>query len=278
MSAGNIDCTASTASKAPANKKSMHGPMDRHLTEERVDPSRDPLLHEKLAAEFVGTFMLVFTVGVAATSDNPSPPVAIGLMLAVQIYAFGSVSGGMFNPAVTLAVLLSRRSKIEPVVAAMYMGVQILAGLLAGLIALGATNKSFCFDYALVNPESGGGNFGSSLILEVIFTMALCNTVLVAGTSNDCPNQYFGFAIGMTVTGGAMACGSFDQGSFNPAVTIGMNIANYVAGDRGTANPSFGAWFLYLVAPMIGACIAAGTFFLTRRVEFEEAQAVPNSE
>eukprot|EP00419_Tripos_fusus_P069569 CAMPEP_0172898504 /NCGR_PEP_ID=MMETSP1075-20121228/159815_1 /TAXON_ID=2916 /ORGANISM="Ceratium fusus, Strain PA161109" /LENGTH=49 /DNA_ID= /DNA_START= /DNA_END= /DNA_ORIENTATION= len=49
--------------------------------------------------------------------------------------------------------------------------------------------------------------------------MALCGTVLTAGTSFDAPNHYFGFAIGGTVLAGATACGGFDQGSFNPAVT-----------------------------------------------------------
>merc|ERR1712039_560767 len=97
------------------------------------------------------------------------------------------------------------------------------------------TQRSFCFDFAVFEADSDSdfdGNPLSSFILEVIFTFALCNTVLHTGTSNDCPNQYFGFAIGLTVTGGAMACGGYDQGSFNPAVTIGINMGDLANGSR----------------------------------------------
>merc|ERR1712129_511479 len=132
----------------------------------------------------------------------------------------------------------------------------------------GVTNKSFCFDYDQLSSAEVEPNFGSSLILEIIFTMALCTTVLTSGTSNDCPNQYFGFAIGLTVTAGALACGGFDQGSFNPAVTIGMNLGNYANSDS-THNPSGAAWVLYLFAPLIGSCLSALIYRGTRGNEYE---------
>ncbi|CAE8668942.1 unnamed protein product, partial [Polarella glacialis] len=114
-----------------------------------AEEEEDDHLREKLLAEFVGTFFLVLTVGVAVHSGGILAPLAIGGMLGIQIYTFASVSGGMFNPAVTLAVLLSGRGKIKPLEAGLYIAVQILAGIIAGLIALGITDESFCFDYAL---------------------------------------------------------------------------------------------------------------------------------
>mmetsp|Transcript_94657 Transcript_94657/g.238638 ORF Transcript_94657/g.238638 Transcript_94657/m.238638 type:complete len:282 (-) Transcript_94657:396-1241(-) len=237
----------------------------------RREAVRETSLRERLLAEFVGTGFLVLTVGVAVASRSDMAPVAIGLILAVQIYTFGAVSGGFLNPAVTLAVLLSGRGKISAPHAGLYMAAQVLGGVVAGLLAFAGTESTFCFDYAaLARP------WGTSLELEVLFTMALCGIVLAAGTSNDAPNHYFGFAIGCTVVGGALACKGFDQGSFNPAVTIGMNLANYF-NSNATRNPSVGAWFVFLLAPMFGSVLAAMVFRGTRGNEFE-AVAEPAQE
>jgi len=263
--------------------------MKSHVTEviaPRRVKVRQTLLREKLLAEFVGTFFLVFTVGasVAGSMLGPvgvSPAVSIGLVLGIQIYTFGAVSGGFFNPAVTLAVLLSGREKIGIPHAIMYMGAQFLGGLLGAFCAFGGTDRTFSFDYA---HNGNNGGWGTSLELEMLFTMALCSTVLSVGTSNDAPNHYFGFAIGLTVTGGALASGGFDQGSFNPAVTFGINIANYANGletygrPHYMNDPSAGAWALFLLVPFLGAILAAAVFRGTRGGEYiEVVEAVPSS-
>jgi len=233
------------------------------VTKQRNEVRRS-LLHEKLLAELVGTFMLVLAVGVSVVGGTGElAPVAIGLVLAVQVYTFGAVSGGFFNPAVTLAVLLSGRHKIGPRHASLYVAAQLLGALAAGFCAFAATGTTFCFDHAQTR------GWGTSLELETLFTMALCSTVLATGTSNDAPNHYFGFAIGLTVTGGAMASGGFDQGSFNPAVTLGINLANYANGSA-LRNPSAGAWLLFLLAPLLGAILAAVVFRATRGNEYVE--------
>jgi len=248
--------------------KKRHSAVNDIITVERVEV-REPFILEKALAELVGTFMLVFTVGVAVASPAGDAAYAIGLMLGIQIYCFGSISGAMFNPAVTLAVLISGRDKISLRDAGIYVASQLLGGLLAGFISFGATQRSFCFDYEQLGDDyDQEPNFGKSLILEVVYTMALCMTVLTTGTSNDCPNQYFGFAIGLTVTGGAVASGGFDQGSFNPAVTLGMNMANY-ANSNSERNPSAEAWLLYLLAPLLGSVLAAGIYRGTRGNEYE---------
>jgi len=233
------------------------------MTKHRVATAREPLLQERLLAEFVGTFFLVFTVGVSVAGGGSMAAVAIGLVLGIQIYTFGSVSGGLFNPAVTLAVALSGREKISPRDAALYALVQCLSGIIAGNVAFAVTGSTFCFDHVQT------GTWSTSFYLELLFTMALCSTVLATGTSNDAPNHYFGFAIGLTVTGGALASGGFDQGSFNPAVTLGINLANYANGNA-PLRPSMGAWILFLLAPLLGGILAAVVFRGTRGNEFEE--------
>mmetsp|Transcript_10847 Transcript_10847/g.29188 ORF Transcript_10847/g.29188 Transcript_10847/m.29188 type:complete len:303 (-) Transcript_10847:96-1004(-) len=259
--------SASSSRKTTATKMTrmslMTAQVQDIITTHRVDV-REPLLRERLLGEFVGTFFLVLTVGIGVASGSDMAPVAIGLMLAVQIYTFGSVSGGFLNPAVTLAVVLAGRQKIYSRNAALYMAAEFLGGIAAGFAAFAGTEKSFCFDYAAKSQS-----WGTGFELEMLFTMALCGIVLAAGTSNDAPNQYFGFAIGCTVVAGARACGGFDQGSFNPAVTVGMNIANYANG-KATQNPSVGAWFVFTLAPFVGGALAAGVFRGTRSNEFEE--------
>jgi len=210
-------------------------------------------LREKMVAEFVGTFLLALTVGVSVAGGGGLAPVAIGLVLSVQIYTFGAVSGGFFNPAVTLAVLLSGRRKISPHRAMLYASAQHIGGIFGALAAFAGTGKTFVVDYELT------GGSGTSFALAALFTMALCSTVLAAGTSNDAPNQYFGFAIGLTVTGGAMASSGFDQGSFNPAVTLGIYVISFAHGGC-DSRPSFGAWLSFLFTPLLGAVLAAAVF------------------
>ena len=83
--------------------------------------------------EFIGTFFLVFTVCCAVTTTPTLAPVAIGAVLAAMIFAGGHISGAHYNPAVTLAVFL--RGRIDMREAGVYAGSQLVAGLLASLIA-----------------------------------------------------------------------------------------------------------------------------------------------
>mmetsp|Transcript_105675 Transcript_105675/g.315634 ORF Transcript_105675/g.315634 Transcript_105675/m.315634 type:complete len:566 (-) Transcript_105675:69-1766(-) len=226
-----------------------------------VDEPSMPSIAPRIIAELVGTFMLVFTVHVAVTGKSSFAAFAIGGILAVQVYAFGSVSGACLNPAVTLAVMLSGRKKMNVRDGLCYMATQFLGGLLGGWFGLLFTSSSFYFD---VN-QTSHQDAGICIMLEILYTAALCTVVLATGTSTDSPNEYFGFAIGGTVLASAIACGSLDQGSFNPAVTLGINIAHLTNGEAMT--PSAGSWFLYLVVPFLGSFAGAGVFIGTRLPE-----------
>lgn len=243
-------------------KKKLQMLSKSRKVEEAEEAEPESLLREKLVAEFVGTFFLVLTVGVSVVSGSRLAPIAIGGVLGVQIYTFASVSGGVFNPAVTLAILLSGRGKLSMKDAGLYALVQFIAGICGGLVAYFITDMTFAFDWTAATPLGGGG---TSFVLEAIFTMALCNIVLSAGTSYDAPNQYFGAAIGGSVTFAAFALGPWDQGSLNPAVTLGINLARLAQED----GPSADKWLVFLLAPLLGGLLAAGVFRLTRKMEFD---------
>src|ERR1700732_4798506 len=97
--------------------------------EESTEVVSGPRSGVKYIAEAIGTFFLVFTVGAAVGSGSQFAPLAIGAVLMVMVYAGGHISGGHYNPAVTLAVLVRRRISLRD--AAAYWIVQFGAGLLA---------------------------------------------------------------------------------------------------------------------------------------------------
>jgi aquaporin Z len=176
----------------------------------------------KYLTEFIGTFFLVFTIGatVIAGGTGVIPPLAIGAALMVMIYAGGHVSGGHYNPAVTLAVFLRGRCPFADVIP--YMLSQAAGAITAALVVKylkpGVEIKAFV---PLVLP---------ALIVEFLFTFALCYVVLNAATSKaTAGNSFYGLAIGMTVMTGAFAVGTISGGAFNPAVAVGVAVMGVLA-------------------------------------------------
>lgn len=203
----------------------------------------------KLIVEFIGTFFLVLTIGqtvVGATADSPAAalaPVAIGSALMVMIYAGGHISGGHYNPAVTLAVWL--RGKCTTAEMPAYMVVQVL----------GAVAAAFTVLFLKGNPElptPGTPNVAAALVAEFLFTFALCYVVLNTATAKGTAgNSNYGLAIGFTVMVGAFAVGGISGGAFNPAVAVGVTLLKLSA----PAN----IW-IFLVADFLGGA-AAGLLF-----------------
>jgi glycerol uptake facilitator-like aquaporin len=134
----------------------MTVPPDASPGKDLMDMAEGHSLQERLIAEFVGTFVLVFTIGIAVKGGSFLAPFAIGIILGIVVFQFGSVSGGIYNPAVTFAVLLTGRGKLTPRHAAAYMSSQFLAGFFAALISFAITEQTFCFhiDNFLAAPSS----------------------------------------------------------------------------------------------------------------------------
>ncbi len=169
--------------------------------------------------EFIGTFFLVFTVCAAAVlgTAGAMAPVAIGLVLAIMIYGGGHISGGHFNPAVTLGVCL--RGKCDFKDLPFYWGAQIVAAVVA-VFAARATVPD-----ATVEVAKLADKMVPVVIAEFLFTFALVWTVLNAATAKaTAGNSFYGFAIGGIVMVGAFTVGSVSLGAFNPAVATGLAV------------------------------------------------------
>jgi aquaporin Z len=198
----------------------------------------------KYFAEFVGTFFLVLTIGCTVIGQGAGPfaPLAIGSALMVMIFAGGHISGGHFNPAVTLGVWL--RGKCETKDVAPYMIFQIMGAMLAALVV------KFLKGGAAVVPLQPEAV--PALLAEFLFTFALVYVVLnVATAKGTSGNSFYGLAIGFTVLVGAFSVGNISGGAFNPAVAVGISILGL---------SSWANIWIYLVAEFAGVVVAAGAF------------------
>jgi aquaporin Z len=203
----------------------------------------------KYAVEAIGTFVLVFTVGAAVGSSSPLAPLGIGAVLMVMIYAGGHLSGGHYNPAVTLAVLVRRRIGLRDAVG--YWIVQFGAGLLGAVAVRDIIDPDRVATRAALTLS--GHALLAAFAVELMFTFALCYVVLNVATSRDhSDNSYYGLAIGFTVVAGAIAVGAISGGAFNPAVTVGAAVMGIFA---------WPTLWIYLVSQVIGG-LAAGVTFL----------------
>ncbi len=203
---------------------------------------QQPELPQRLTVEFIGTFFLVFAIGMAVTlAPEGFAPLAIGSTLMVMVFAGGHISGGHFNPAVSLAVQL--RGKLPSTELLPYWVAQTAGAIAAALVYL-----------VLQGDADGEGvkSVGDALIVEFLFTFALAWVVLnVATTVSNEGNSFYGLAIGFTVMAGAYAVGAVSGAAFNPAVAIGVTVT-------GLADLS-DIW-IYLIACPLGGAAAAIVF------------------
>ena len=202
-------------------------------------------LDRKLAVEFIGMFLFVFTVGMATESANKSgailAPLAIGSFLMVIVFAGGHVSGGHYNPAVSTAVWLRGKIKANEYVA--YMATQFVAAALAGLLVNAIGGKQ--------TPGATAAS-GKMLVVEFLFTFALAYVVLNVATAKGTEgNSFYGLAIGFVVVVGAISVGWISGAAFNPAIALGAS----VLGAFDWSN----IW-IYLLADFLGGAAAAGVF------------------
>jgi aquaporin Z len=172
-------------------------------------------------------------------------PLAIGSALMVMVYAGGHISGGHYNPAVTLGVFLRGRCPgrdVIPYWIAQFAGAAAAAGLALFL------NK---------NPGSGGTYPASTdlvpwFLAEAAYTFALVYVVLNVATAKATEgNSFYGLAIGFTVMTGAFAVGPLTGGAFNPAVAVGAVLMKLI-------NPA--AVWIHIVSDFMGGALAAFAF------------------
>jgi len=207
-----------------------------------------------LAAEFVGTFALVFAGAGAIMVDakthalgHVGVAITFGLVIMAMIYAVGHVSGAHFNGAVTFAFALTRHFPWNR--AAAYWCAQLLGAIVAAAILRGSLG-----DIAHVGATLPSGSQGQSFLWELVLSFFLMFVIMAVATDTRAVGEAAAIAIGGTVGLDAMFGGPISGASMNPMRSAGPAL---VSGD-------LHALWLYILAPVMGALLAALTYQLIR--------------
>jgi aquaporin NIP len=224
-------------------------------------------LLRSLVAEAIGTFALVFAgcgaimVG-AKTHQLGHIGVAIsfGLVIMFGIYSVGHISGAHFNPSVTFAFALSRHFPWSRALS--YWGAQ-----LAGALAAAALLRGSLGNIAHVGATLPSGSQGQSFLWELVLTFFLMFVIMAVATDTRAVGEAAAIAIGGTVGLDAMFGGPISGASMNPARSIGPA---FVSGD-------LHALWLYILAPIVGASLAAIAYQFVRGEQPRPAELHPEA-
>ncbi|HEU4940019.1 MAG TPA: aquaporin [Candidatus Eisenbacteria bacterium] len=216
---------------------------------------------KKFLAELIGTFALIFFGAGAILTHNATQmvgmtgiAVAHGLAILVMIYAFGAVSGGHFNPAVTFGFLVTRRIGFGGAI--VYWIAQLVGASLAAWVLLRAWHGP---TEAHLGAPAVAAGVSPMLAMCLEGLMAFMLVIVIFGSAVDprASKGFAGLAIGLTLTGNILAGGALTGASFNPARAFGPALLSGYWQDQ----------WLYWVGPLLGGAIAAllyDRFFLER--------------
>jgi MIP family channel proteins len=200
-----------------------------------------------LAAEFIGTFALVFAgcgaIMVDATTHqlgHVGVAASFGLAIMIMIYAVGHISGGHFNPAVTTAFAITRHFGWSRVPG--YWAAQV-SGALVAAAALRATLGSV----ANIGATQPSGSDAQSFAFELVLSFFLMFVITAVATDTRAAGEAAAIAIGATVGLDALFGGPISGASMNPARSLGPAIVS----------ATFGSLWIYIVAPLAGMAVAA---------------------
>lgn len=232
-----------------------------------------PTLGAKLSAEFMGTFVLVFGGAGSAIfaakvlSDEAvnmgigflGVALAFGLTVMVMVYAVGHISGGHFNPAVTIGAAFAKRVEWKLVLP--YIVTQIIGASVAGAVlffiasgkeGFNAVESGFATNgYGERSPD--GYSMAAVLVAEIVLT-AIFLYVILGATDLRAPAGFAGIAIGLSLTLIHLVSIPISNTSVNPARSLGVA---WFAGPE-----ALGQVWMFFVAPIIGAAIAGITYYM----------------
>ena len=213
----------------------------------------------KYLAEFIGTFTLCFAGISAITMTSGGNLVAIalahGLALVTMVSALGHISGGMFNPAVSVGVLIAGKMKPEEFIS--YVVAQLFGAIFAAwLVGMVFPHESLVAVKWGTPTPGASVSFMQAFIMEVVLTFFLVSVVFGSAVDAKAP-KVGGLFIGLTVTMDILAGGAVSGASMNPARTFGPALIG-------------GIWEMHIVywlGPIVGAILAAivyKKFFMTQ--------------
>jgi MIP family channel proteins len=227
-----------------------------------------------LLAEIAGTFMFfVIGAGAVVTSVAAGSPanallaiaLAHGLALAIAVSTFGPISGGHFNPAVTLGLAIARKHPWPRVLT--YWAAQLIGALLAGLVLrlffepfLAAATQTH-LGTPTVNPAVSPG---LAIVIEAVLTLFLVWTVFGTAVSPNAP-RIAGFGIGLIVAADILIGGPLTGAAMNPARHFGPAVVSGYLDN----------WYVYWIGPLIGAALA-GLSYRYLFAPAEEREPLPD--
>ena len=204
---------------------------------------------KKLFAEFLGTFTLIFLGAgaiVSGKADLQGVAFAHGLAIFVMVSAFAGISGAHFNPAVSAAMLATKRIDIKDFL--YFVGAQFVGATVASLLLnyiYGNSNG-----YGLPTIASGTAT-SSGLLAEILGTTLLVFVIFgVAVDKRSVAASQPGLSIGLTITAVILSVGPITGAALNPARWFGPAL---VSGDWSNS-------WVYIVGPIVGAVIAAFSY------------------
>ncbi|MBA2276558.1 MAG: MIP family channel protein [Chloroflexia bacterium] len=208
----------------------------------------------RLAAEAIGTFALVFAGTSAIVADVETGAlghVGVALTFAfavmVMVYAIGHISGCHINPAVTLG--LAATGRFSPRMVPFYWGAQLIGAFVASLLVLAIHG-----DIADLGTNQPAGSDLQSFWLEIILTFLLVFVICGVATDDRAPVAATGLAIGGTLLLDALFGGPISGASMNPARSLAPAVVS------GT----WGSLWVYLTAPFIGGVLGAAAYAAIR--------------
>ena len=206
-------------------------------------------------AEAIGTFGLCFIGAGAIVLDTKTNgavgligiALAHGLILSVMISAMGHVSGGHFNPAVTVGFMVTKKQDVRTGIS--YIISQLIGGTVAGLLLRAIYAAEVWQKAGLGTPKLADGvSFGTGILIEIILTFFLVTAIWGTAVDDRKPN-IGGFGIGLTIAANILMGGPLTGASMNPARTFGPALAG--GGFDGINH------LVYWIGPITGAVIAA---------------------
>ncbi|CAD5225961.1 unnamed protein product [Bursaphelenchus okinawaensis] len=213
----------------------------------------------KLAAEFLGTCLFVFVGSLSGLGTNKTngimhAAVAHGFTIFVLASSFGGVSGGHFNPAVSLSVCMA--GKLDALLLMPYVIAQLLGGCVGALLVVVVTTEEQYHNILGGATMPGGNLWYQNVIVETMLTIALCNTVIMCAADTD-TNMLAPLCIGFTVALDIVAAGSITGASMNPARSLGPGLVATIFLPSKDTKEIWQEHYIYWAGPIIGATLAA---------------------